>query len=148
MSIWDVELDTLQDSRLLALRMHVARYVVRVRARQRSVVVVLGPEDEGYGETLLELLEAAGALAPSVVSGGAEVPEADIVLISRHSSAGSPEPSGLHTRQVWAIDVEALAGARDARIVESVEALIRIVMPEALGANGTPPDEAVAVRLA
>src|SRR5688572_23477217 len=69
--------------------MHVARYVVRAGARQRSVVVVLGAEHAQYERTLLELLEAAGAQAASVVSDGAELPDADIVLIARHRSAGS-----------------------------------------------------------
>ena len=150
MSIWDVALDRLQGSRLLALRMHVARYVVRAGAQQRSVAVVLGPGEMECASTLLELLEAAGAATAEVVS-GAPVPAADIVLVSRRQDTwlGSLSPLPLDPRAaVWAIDVEQLAGAPDARIVESVEALIRIVMPEALGANGTPPDEAVAVRLA
>ena len=169
-SIWDVRLEKLQESRLLALRMHVARYVVRVGARQRTVVAVLEPDDVSrFGETLLELLEAAGARSAEVIASGDAVPEADIVLVARHRSAGQGDaalpldpptdsskaslaalarPPSLGDTQLWEIDVERIAGGRDARIVESVEALIRIVMPEALGANGTPPDEAVAVRVA
>ena len=144
MSIWDVPLGKLQESRLLALRMHVARYVVRAGARQRSVVVVLGGDEMRYAGTLVELLEAAGARSTRVVGVGEEVPEAEVVLMAR--SPGSL--AELKTQaQVWVVDVEWLVGGREAWVVESVEALIRIVMPEALGANGTPPDESIAVRL-
>ena len=154
MSIWDVPLDKLQSSRLLALRMHVARYVVKTGARQRSAVVVLDAATlDAYGGTMLELLEAAGAQAPSVAVLTTPLPKADVLLIaeSGHSVKDVAERwSGRVAdggAQVWAIDVDWLAGARDARIVQSIEALIRIVIPEALGANGTPPAEEVAVRL-
>jgi hypothetical protein len=142
-SIWDVELDKLQSSRLLALRMHVARYVVRVGAKQRKVVIVLGREEMENEARLLELLEAAGALAPEVVQSGADVTAADIVLVS-----GRQNPVPMASGQVWEISLERLADPQPRSIVESVETLIRIVMPEALGANGTPPDESVATRLA
>ena len=143
MSIWDVKLDKLQDARLLALRMHVARYVVRAGAKQRKVVLVLGREEMGNAPRLLELLEAAGALEPEVVYAGGDLPDSDVVLISSRQRG---VPTG--SRQVWEINLDRLAGPRPASVVECVESLIRIVMPEALGANGTPPDEGVAVRLA
>src|SRR5688572_24697870 len=131
--------------------MHVARYVVRAGARQRSVAVVVRPEEMGFADTLLELLEAAGAAKAQVVS-GAPVPEADVVLVSRHRSAGQGDAAqgpalGASSRSagaphppldpladfqraslasslgpldpraaVWAIDVERLAGPKDARI--------------------------------
>lgn len=148
MSIWDVRLDKIQESRLLALRMHVARYVVRAGAKQRSVVAVLDSGAMAHANTLVELLEAAGAGGTGVVELGSNVPEADIVLVSLHQGDAALPLEQPTRAQAWAVDVAALAGAEDGRIVGSVEALIRIVMPEALGANGTPPDEAVAVRLA
>jgi hypothetical protein len=49
--------------------------------------------------------------------------------------------------QLWAIGVETLLPPPGPGLVESVEALIRIVTPEALGANGTPPPEHIAQRL-
>lgn len=128
---------------MLALRMHVARYVVRAGARQRSVVVVLEGEELKYAGTLVELLEAAGARSTRVIEVGAEVPEADVILLTRHQGdAALPlEP------QLWVVTLDRLVAERGGWVVESVEALIRIVMPEALGANGTPPDESIAVRL-
>ena len=154
MSIWDVPLEKLQSSRLLALRMHVARYVVSTGAAQRTVTALLDEETRvARGGTLLELLEAAGAQAPNVAILAAALPKADVLLIGeggRDAREVADRWSGRVAggeAQVWAIDVDRLAGGRDSRIVESVEALIRIVIPEALGANGTPPDEAVAVRL-
>jgi hypothetical protein len=153
-SIWDVPLDKLQSSRLLALRMHVARYVVSTGATQRTATVLLDDETRvTHGETLLELLEAAGAHAPNVAILTAALPKADILLIGESGRSAVELAERWPGRvtsggsDVWAIDVDWLAGARDARIVESVEALIRIVIPEALGANGTPPDEVVAIRL-
>jgi hypothetical protein len=154
-SIWDVPLDKLQSSRLLALRMHVARYVVSTGATQRTATVLLDEETRvTHGETLLELLEAAGAHAPNVAILKAALPKADILLIGesgRNATEVAKRWSGRVAdsgAQVWAIDANRLAGGKDARIVESVEALIRIVIPEALGANGTPPSQEVAVRLA
>ena len=114
MSIWDVKLGKLDDSRLLALRMHVARYVVRAGAKQRSVAVVLQPEEWEFARTLLELLEAAGAANPHVVD-GTQAPDVDIVLVSqrqRHAALAQ-----IPSLQVWAVDFEKVAGALDARIV-------------------------------
>ena len=148
MSIWDVRLDKLQDSRLLALRMHVARYLVRTGAIQRTAVAVV---DDAHRGVMLELLEAAGAREPQTVTAGQPVPSADVILVALRAVQGEAalplDPLAAPTpTQIWAIDLERIA-VSDERIVESVETLIRIVMPEALGANGTPPAEDVAVRI-
>jgi len=122
---------------------------VRAGAKQRTAVALLDePAYSDHGETLVEMLEAAGAQSPRVLPTGAALPEADIVLVPLRAGDAALPRDPVVGSQVWAIDVERLAAVRDERIVESVETLIRVVMPEALGANGTPPDEAVAVRLA
>ena len=157
MSIWDVPLEKLQDSRLLALRMHVARFVVRTGATRPSVIALLDPTARvTQGPTLLELLEAAGAESPRLADLPASphdsVPLADVLLIgeagvdAKRVAERWRQADG-HGAQVWAMTVDRLAGARDERIVESVDALIRIVIPQALGSNGTPPAEDIAVRL-
>ena len=104
MSIWDVELDKLRSSRLLALRMHVARYVVRTGATQRTAVALVDPTTlVERGDQLRELLEAAGAADPVVAdpAGGGPLPEADVVLVGervlafqtlREDCTRSPQP--------------------------------------------------------
>ena len=56
--------------------------------------------------------------------------------------------SGASGPQVWAINAGVLLAEPGPGIVDSVEAILRIVMPEALGANGTPPPAAAAIRVA
>jgi len=137
--------------------MHVARYLVRTGAAQPSATALLDSAALAtHGPMLLELLEAAGAQAPQVdilpMSPDTPLPLADVLLIGEAGVEAKRvaerwRPVDRKHGQVWAVTVDRLAGARDARIVDSVDALIRIVIPEALGANGTPPHEDVAVRL-
>ncbi|HEU5316505.1 MAG TPA: hypothetical protein VFX49_10370 [Chloroflexota bacterium] len=155
MSIWDVELDTLRASRLLALRMHVARYVVRTGAPRRNAVAVV--DDATFAQQsqqLRELMEAAGAAAPDVrarVASG--LPPAEVLLVGeRGAPAGAVAHAlaplaGQAVGQVWAIDAGRFALPPGPEIVDAVEWLIRIIIPEALGANGTPPPPDVAVRV-
>ncbi|MGI8423991.1 MAG: hypothetical protein ACR2NO_07780 [Chloroflexota bacterium] len=159
MSIWDIPLDKLRASRLLALRMHVARYVVRTGAAQPSVVALLDHTTAArHGGKLLELLEAAGAQSPQLMNAPddpeAALPVANVMVFGAGGRSAAEVAERWRERvaaaapYVWAIDVDRLAGALDDRIVDSIEALIRIVIPEALGANGTPPSEEVALRIA
>ena len=162
MSIWDVELDRLRASRLLALRMHVARYIVREGAAQRSVVALLDSATLARsGGVMLELLEASGARDPRVAAlpvlrgaPPAPPPMAELVL---HGRAGVSAPALAQElqgtdygsgAQVWVFDVARVLHDVQSHVAESVETLIRIVTPEALGANGTPPPAEVAIRVA
>jgi hypothetical protein len=150
--------------------MHVARYVVRAGARQRTAIGFLrSPTFEQRGPLLTELLEAAGALNPQVLPWperpSAALPVADVLLFGatgetpealaeklrskrgEGQDAGQGEVSGAWGPQIWTFDSDALLSDPGPGIVDAVEALIRIVMPEALGANGTPPSSDLAVRL-
>lgn len=157
-SIWDVQLDHLRASRLLALRMHVARYVVSTGATRRTAIALVDQATyESKASVLFELLEEAGAVEPQVMAmpdeTNAALPAADVVLVGEggRSSAELAQRWRAATPQtgvqLWAIDVDRIVGEPGPSIVESVESLIRIVIPEALGANGTPPSEDVAIRL-
>ena len=155
MSIWDVELDALRASRLLALRMHVARYVVRTGAAQRSAVAVVDQTTLlEHGEQLRELLEAAGAVTPDVQPRAADrMPHAEVLLVGERGAAAAEvaltlEPLvGGAAGHVWAIDVQRFASPPGPGIVDAVEWMIRMIIPEALGANGTPPPGDVALRV-
>ncbi|HEV2121208.1 MAG TPA: hypothetical protein VGW38_00340, partial [Chloroflexota bacterium] len=47
----------------------------------------------------------------------------------------------------WAIDADDVLSFPGPHLIEGVECLIRIIIPESLGANGTPPPVAQAVRV-
>ncbi len=111
---------------------------------------------------MLELLEASGAREPRVLAlpaPGEVAPAAERLLYGKAgvgAAAFAEELRGTShasaTRegatQVWAFDVARLLDRVEERLVESVETLIRIVTPEALGANATPPPADVALRIA
>ncbi len=152
-------MNKLGSARLLALRMHVARYIVRAGATQRSVIAFLDePTLARRGALMMELLEAGGALNPDVLplptSTAGALPLADVHLfgdsgrtveeVAAALRARARNPSGPH---VWAINADVLLAEPGPGIVDSVEAILRIVMPEALGANGTPPPAEIAVRV-
>jgi len=153
-------LDKLGAARLLALRMHVARYIVRAGATQRRAIAFLDePTLARRGALLKELLEAGGALNPDVLplptSTTAPLPAADVLLfgdtgrtLEELAAALRNTPSSASGPQVWVINAGVLLAEPGPGIVDSVEAILRIVMPEALGANGTPPPQAVALRVA
>jgi hypothetical protein len=157
--VWDVPLDKLRSSRLLALRMHVARYVVRAGAQQRAVVALVDEETRrDRRELLLELLEAAGSASADVVqlpqNAEAALPMADVLLFGERGRSAEEVAARVRTRgaalegqQRWAVTLDRVLVPPGPEIVESVEALLRIVIPEALGANGTPPPSEVAVRI-
>lgn len=139
--------------------MHVARYVVRAGAQQRSVIALVDPETHRERRALLlELLEAAGSASPDVLplplDSGAALPVAQILLFGERGRTveqvaervrGGWGP--LEGQQRWALALDAVLIPPGPEIVESVEALLRIVIPEALGANGTPPPPEVALRI-
>jgi len=153
-------LDKLGAARLLALRMHVARYIVRAGATQRSAIAFLDePTLARRGALMKELLEAGGALNPDVLplptSTAGALPLADVHLfgdsgrtVEEVAASLRAGESGASGPQVWAINAGVLLAEPGPGIVDSVEAILRIVMPEALGANGTPPPAAAAIRVA
>ena len=155
MSIWDVELDTLRSARLLALRMHVARYVVRTGAAQRSVVALVDAQTAGErGAQLRELLEAAGAASQNVLTREVGVlPRTDVLLVGERGRIAADvapaieSPTNPAADQVWALSLDRFTAPPGPEIVDAVEWLIRMIIPEALGANGTPPPTDVAMRV-
>jgi iron complex transport system substrate-binding protein len=157
-------------SRLLALRMHVARYLTRSGAPRPRVAVLdsLDPP-RAAGLWVPDMIDAAGGLpvvaepgAPSVnlAAGDLRAAEAIVVGVAGNApseilgqvralvaSGGETPLAAMASSRIWCVDYDALFGAPDARLIEGVEALIRMVMPEALGANGSPPPEHLALRL-
>jgi len=150
-------LEKLGAARLLALRMHVARYIVRAGATHRSVIAFLDePTLARRGALMKELLEAGGALNPDVLPlpTSTALPLADVHLFGDSGRTVEEVAAALRARtrnasgpQVWAINAGVLLAEPGPGIVDSVEAILRIVMPEALGANGTPPPAEIAVRV-
>jgi iron complex transport system substrate-binding protein len=156
-----------RSARLLALRMHVARYLYRSGAAQPRVAVLdsIGPA-RAAGLWVPDMIDAAGGIALYAQPGGPSVevspaslrddgmlvlavPGLSLPEISVRAAAliQSPEwlcvqaVAGLH---IWCADYAALFGAPDERLIQGVEMLIRMILPEALGANGTPPPEHLA----
>lgn len=156
-----VRLQTVRAARLLALRMHVARYLTRTPGtRLPTVSVKIYDPDTGLwcpvSERGKQLINAAGGMVsseqhPSVTS---VLPSADIVLVgtcgetdakSDHpglrSFLAASEPITSTGRSIWSIAPDFLLNATGPGVVPAVETLLRAIFPAALGANGTPPPE-------
>jgi hypothetical protein len=108
----------------------------------------------------LPLVAEPGAPSVNLAAGGLHAAETIVAGVpgSRPSeilgemralvAAGGQTPlAAAALGRIWCVDYDALFGAPDARLIEGVEALIRMVMPEALGANGSPPPGHLALRL-
>jgi iron complex transport system substrate-binding protein len=159
-----------RSARLLALRMHVARYLVRSGAAQPTVIVLdsLDPPRTAGG-WVPDIVDAAGGLpllatpgeagtsiqpegldrANIVVAGQPGLTAAQVAnqLLAAARSGGWDTLVARHEARIWCVDYDALFATPNERLVESVEAMIRMILPAALGANGTPPPETVALRL-
>lgn len=161
-----------REARLLALRMHVARYLVSSRATRPTVLLLEGLSSRrAAGGWRRDVLDAAGGI-PLVSDPGTMWPpltvEAlttaapEVLIVGVHgqtAAAGAlaitemiSQPSlgqvpAMRSGRVWAVDFEQLLAHPGPRLVETVEVFLRMILPQALGANGTPPDAALAVCL-
>lgn len=159
-----------RSARLLALRLHVARYLVRVGGHRPPTVFL--DVDRGLrapGRWLPDMVDAAGGV-PLLVAGGEadrDVTVADVgaaqpelVLLglrpppgrslAESAAAALPEWGALieaAAHAAWAVDLRRCFDRPGPALVEGVETLLRIIMPAALGANGTPPGETDAIPL-
>lgn len=177
-------------ARLLALRMHVARYLTRSGASRPRVafmewvttpVAAAAAQARGVrdrielldlpGLWVPDMIDAAGGL-PQLIEAGAEAaqvtPQAvlaaqpDVLLIGSRetdlaTAAGRVAAQIVHlgweqlpavqTGRTWVLALDPLFAHAGPRLVEGVEVLVRVVFPQALGANGVPPDPTEAVRL-
>jgi hypothetical protein len=152
-------------ARLLALRMHVARHLVLSGAPRPRVAFVppSGPE-QVLMPWLADMIDASGgALLPD---GGGD-PDAlgglpDILLLGTRRPddkpdghllrrlAGSPvwrDLPAVRNGRTWQVQLIPDFAHYGPRLIEGVETLVRIVLPQALGANGTPPAPHQARRL-
>lgn len=166
-------------ARLLALRMHVARSVVRAAARQPRTTLMLRHRG---GTTpppwITEMLDAAGGadvrvlpwpeppIAPSPARfsvrslnapPSAAPPAASPDELFLIGNAGQ-SPDALRDAflaqnanlppHTWAVDADYVFSYPGPHLIEGVECLLRLILPAALGANGTPPppDQALPVH--
>jgi iron complex transport system substrate-binding protein len=161
-------LHKIRSARLLALRMHVARYLVRAGAQQpKTVFVDAGGALRLLGRWVPDMVDAAGGV-PLLAGGGdddrpiaageAAAARPDLLLagVRPPAGAGLAEAAAIATApdevrrlvasvgNAWAVDLRRLFDRPGPHLVEGVEMLIRIIMPAALGANGTPPPEDIA----
>lgn len=156
-----VRLQTVRAARLLALRMHVARYLTQTPGtRLPTVSVAIYDPDTGswcpVSERGKQLINAAGGLLFSepYSPDAPVIPPADLILVgtcgeadakSEHAGLRSflannvPNPST--TPSTWSIAPDFLLNATGPGVVPAVETLLRAIFPAALGANGTPPPE-------
>ena len=144
-------------ARMLALRMHVARYLVRTSGARRPVVIAARSDggewrvhddvrahevvDAGGGMTAGTpgaLLDPATvqALRPDIILAGTDGRDTGDT-VSRARAIGLYR--GVTDAQSWHADWDALLGSSGPFVVDAVEAAIRATLPAALGANGTPP---------
>lgn len=158
-------------ARLLALRMHVARYIVRAGAARPRVAVVewpspgVPPRLQVLGRWVPDMVDAAGGIPVLAEPGDRDRPvmpeellaaRPDLVIAGRRSAPlervasdlaaaaqeGEASPLALLRRMgaaLWIADFDRLLAFPGPGLVGGVEMLIRIVLPEALGQNGTPP---------
>ena len=154
-------LQTVRAARLLALRMHVARYLTQTPgARLPTVSVAIYDRDTGswcpLSERGKQLINAAGGvlLAETYQRGSGVIPPADINLVGTWGEADAKSehpglrkflannvPNPTANGSTWSIAPDFLLNARGPGIVAAVETLLRAIFPAALGANGTPPPE-------
>jgi iron complex transport system substrate-binding protein len=161
-------LHKIRSARLLALRMHVARYLVRAGVQQpKTVFVDAGGALRLLGRWVPDMVDAAGGVPLLAGGGNDDRPVAagevaavrpDLLLAGVRPAAGASLAEATATAtapdevrrlvasvgNAWAVNLRRLFDRPGPHLVEGVEALIRIIMPAALGANGTPPPEDVA----
>ncbi len=156
-----VRLQTVRAARLLALRMHVARYLTRTPGTRLPTVAVAN-FDPGTGlwsppsERGRQLINAAGGVLIPLrnAPGDIVMNPADIVLVGTRGvgdansdhpglraylAGGSPNLTS--ARSIWSISPDFLLNAKGPGVVGAVETLLRAIFPAALGANGTLPPE-------
>ena len=156
---------TRRSARLLALRMHVARYLVRSEGKLQPRTIALVREGHAWRVSddvrVAELIEAVGGVSSSLPRGGLisenEVAAArvDVILAGGEASptddpviAVAVEALSGFAPAVWHADWSALVRSSGPSIVDAVEATLRATFPETLGANGTPPPSTVFRRVA
>ncbi len=162
-----IRLQAVRAARLLALRMHVARYLTQTPgARLPTVSVAIhDPDADSWcplSERGKQLINAAGGLllAETYAPGSGVVSPADINLVGTWGEADAKSehpglrrflannvPNPTANGSTWSIAPDFLLNARGPGIVAAVETLLRAIFPAALGANGTPPPEHL-VRMA
>ena len=162
-----IRLQAVRAARLLALRMHVARYLTQTPgARLPTVsVAIFDPDADSWcplSERGKQLINAAGGLllAETYAPGSGVISPANINLVGTwgEADAKSEHPGLLRflannvsnpnaNGSTWSIAPDFLLNARGPGIVAAVETLLRAIFPAALGANGTPPPEHL-VRMA
>ena len=145
-----------RSARLLALRMHAARYLVRTPGAKRPNVLALTPDGDAWrvhdDHRLAELIDAAGGVRVQIPSGAVaslgdlELANPDVILAGR-SDAGTEDLAtarrvdtlGAFAPTVWHANWDTLLSSSGPSIVDAVESTLRATFPQALGANGTPP---------
>ena len=154
---------TQRSARLLALRMHAARFLVRTPDARRPVaaaVVRAGKEWRvSEDRRIAELIDATGCLAANLPAGtvvtGPDLKAAHIDALLAGSSGARTTTTEIAkyvdeltdvAPSVWHADWDALLGSSGPSVVESVEYLLRATFPKALGTNGTPPPSTVLRR--
>lgn len=143
-------------ARLLALRMHAARYLVRTPGAKRPTALALTPDGDAWrvhdDHRLGELIDAAGGVrAPIPIGavaslGDIALAHPDVILAGRAGSgtaaltiARQVDSLGAMAPAVWHANWDTLLLSSGPSIVDTVEAILRATFPQALGANGTPP---------
>lgn len=152
-------------ARLLALRMHVARFLVLSGAARPGVALVTAPASTGDSMPWLpDMVDAAGGIPipgtgvaedafgspPDVLLFGAigAASEPDVEPIQRLvMSDGWRDLPAVQRGRAWLVHLDPDFTHYGPRLIEGVETLVRIVLPQALGANGTPPAPHLARRL-
>ena len=145
-----------RSARLLALRMHVARYLVRTPGARRPTALALTNDGDEWrvhdDRRLGELIDAAGGVrAPIPVGAVASLGDIALahpdVIFAGRAGSGTADPLvarqvdtlGAMAPAVWHADWDTLLNSSGPSIVDAVEATLRATIPQALGANGTPP---------
>ena len=154
-----------RSARLLALRMHVARYLVRMPGTAQPTTLALIHDADAWrvcdDRRTDELINAAGGVSAPLPK-GSTVSLSDIsdaranVILAGSVSAGTDDLAiarnvdalGELSPAVWHADWNALVRSSGPSIVDAVESTLRAVFPVCLGANGTPPDPAIYRRVA
>ena len=160
-------LQTVRAARLLALRMHVARYLTQTPGARRPTVsvAIYDPDTASWcalSERGKQLVNAAGGLllAETYAPGAGVVSHADINLVATRGEADAMSdhlglrrfladiaPNQSANGSTWSVGPDFMLNARGPGIVMAVETLLRAIFPVALGANGSPPPEPL-IRLA
>ncbi len=170
---WNLADERARRARLLALRMHVARYLFRTGAsRPRVAVLELGAPPRALGGWVPDMVDAAGGI-PALAAPGAEhqavaatavaAAEPQVLLLGRSGVApadlsrearllvGTPPWERLPAvaaGQVWLISLDPYFVRPGPALVEGVEVLIRILHPAALATAAPAPAPDRALRLA